>query len=174
MTEREYNDLREISWRRPLHPAEEAQVQTYLALHPEALSDWEAESGLTHLLDQTADVPLASNFTAQVLQALDREDAAPARRAILARWWQRWLQNPLPRLAWATAILLATFYGYQQYQHHEQEQLTKGLVQFSRASGLNEPTVFQDFDVIQRLGQVPAPADEELWLVLSKAPARSN
>lgn len=65
-------------------------------------------------------------------------------------------------------VLAMTFFGYHQYQNHREKKLTQALLQVTHANGLNQPSIFQDFDVIQRLGQVPQPADEELWMVLNQ------
>jgi hypothetical protein len=43
---------RELSWRRDLTPAEQAQLRVWLAGHPEALADWQAEAALNRALDQ--------------------------------------------------------------------------------------------------------------------------
>ena len=80
-----YNRLRELSWRRELTAAEEAELRAWLAAHPEAQADWEAEAGLNEALRQLPDAPVPSNFTARVLQAVEREAALRERRRG-ARW----------------------------------------------------------------------------------------
>src|SRR5438067_2362092 len=99
-----FRKWREISWRRKLTPAEEAELRAWLAVHPEARAEWEAEIALTNTLVRSLpDVPVASNFTARVLQAVDRETAA--REPRLPGWqpWKRWL----PRVALG-ALAVAT------------------------------------------------------------------
>jgi anti-sigma factor RsiW len=163
MNERDYQVLREASWRRPLSSEEEARLQSHLAAHPEAQADWEADAQLTHLLGQLPEAPLASNFTAQVLEAADR--AAAAQRSDWRGWWARWARLPLPRLAWAAAFLALAFLGYRQF-HSPPEDPVKQAILGTYAAGLPEPDLLQDFDAIQRLSQMPPPADENLWLVL--------
>ncbi len=75
-----YNRLRELSWRRKLTGAEEAELRAWLAAHPDAQADWEAEAGLNAALGRLPDAPVPSNFTARVLQAVEREAAAELRR----------------------------------------------------------------------------------------------
>src|SRR5262245_52089399 len=80
MNESEYQALMEASWRRPLTDEEQARLDAWLRTHPAAHNEWEAEMALNRLLEQLPEAPVASNFTARVLQALDRESAALERR----------------------------------------------------------------------------------------------
>jgi len=50
--------------------AEDAQLETYLASHPDERTFWDEELHLNQLLSQTPDAPVSSNFTARVLQAI--------------------------------------------------------------------------------------------------------
>src|SRR5258707_9900894 len=96
--------FRELSWRRKLTPAEQTELRNWLAAHVEAQADWEAEAGLSDALDQLPDAPVPSNFTANVLQAIQRETAAEARaRQTAFPWWRRlpWL----PRTAFAAVVV---------------------------------------------------------------------
>src|SRR5437667_12737472 len=74
-----HNHLRELSWRRRLTSSEEAELRAWLAAHPEAQAQWEAEAGLNDALGLLPDAPLGSNFTARVLQAVQLEAAASTR-----------------------------------------------------------------------------------------------
>lgn len=165
MTERDYQELREASWRRPLTAAEEARLQSYLAQHPEAQAEGESDTALNQLLDQVPDAPVSSNFTARVMQAIDREPT-PIGSSWQA-WWGRWVWSPVPRLAWAAVFMALAFLSYQHYQHRSSSELARGLVHFTANVGLSEPTIFQDFDAIQQLAETPLPTDEELWMVLN-------
>src|SRR5215510_827474 len=77
MNEFDYKTLLEKRWREKLTPAEEARVRTWLAQNPESKADWDLESQLSEALDKLPDVPVPSNFTARVLQAIERETAVP-------------------------------------------------------------------------------------------------
>ena len=79
MNELEYNRLREISWRRKLSAEEEITLQSYLLAHPDLQADWDDDLALSHALDRLPNAPLPSNFTAQVMLALDLEVAAVKR-----------------------------------------------------------------------------------------------
>ncbi len=168
MNESEFNQLRESGWRRRLTAHEEARAQAWLAGRAEASGDWEAEGSLNQLLGQLPDAPLASNFTAQVMQAVEREAAAPTRVNRLLDWMKRLALRPMPRMAWATLLVATLFLSVQQYQSHTRTELTQSLLRFTRAAALPEPKIFQDFETIQRLGQIPPPSDEALWLALNQ------
>jgi len=51
-------------------------LREWLAAHPEAQESLDLETGLTEALRKVPDVPVASNFTARVLQAVEREAIA--------------------------------------------------------------------------------------------------
>src|SRR5688572_31432605 len=101
-----YQELVETSWRRKLTSEEEAELRAYLAAHPELQEEWEDEVFLTQRLDRLPNAPLASNFTAQVLQKLDldvaREERATRRPWQMSGWGRRWL----PRYASAGLVIL--------------------------------------------------------------------
>jgi anti-sigma factor RsiW len=168
MNESDYQALVEASWRRPLTVEEQAQLDAWLATRPETRAGWERETGLNHLLGQLPDVPIASNFTSQVLQALEREVAAEARRPSLAERIRRWFRRPAPRIAWASLLLVAAWFGYHQHQTNVQSDMAKGLTVMASVATLSDPTVLQDFDAIQRLSQSAPSDDEELFAVLTK------
>src|ERR1043166_4926015 len=93
MTESDYNQLREQSWRRKLSPNEEAELRAWLAAHPEAQADWETEAGLTEVLNRLPNAPVPSNFTARVLQNIECDAAAEVRKRVPGRNWflRSWL-----------------------------------------------------------------------------------
>src|SRR3954469_6162170 len=84
------NQLREAAWRRNLTPEEQASLRAWLAAHPDAARDWEQDHRLTAILAGLPPAPVSSNFTARVLQAIDRDTAASARRRPVP-WSWRWL-----------------------------------------------------------------------------------
>jgi len=117
MNESDYNQLREESWRRKLTPAEEAELRAWLADHPESRMDWDMDSRLTHLLGRLDNAPVPSNFTARVLQAIEREAASEARQTAPKRNW--FLHSFLPRTAAAMVVLAAGLLAYNEYPHAE-------------------------------------------------------
>ena len=67
MNEAEFQHLMEESRRRRLTAGEEARLQAHFEPDSAARDLWDEETTLTRLLEELPDVPLATNFTAQVL-----------------------------------------------------------------------------------------------------------
>jgi hypothetical protein len=154
---------RELSWRRKLTGAEEAQLRAWLAAHPENQADCEAEAGLTEVLGRMPDAPVATNFTARVLQAVERESSATARARQRSGWqlWKRWL----PRTAVAAVILGAGLFSNHEIQAARRARLVQSVEVVAKVSLLPSPAILEDFDTIQRLTPQPA-ADETLLSLL--------
>jgi hypothetical protein len=146
-----------------LTPGQEAQLRDYLACHPEERASWEDELSLNHLLRQMPNAPLSSNFTAQVMQRVVRENqhGAQARPG----FWQRWVLGQwLPKLAGVAAVCCI---GLLAYQHHEalaRREVARTLAAMV-ATG-NSLDLFENFDAIERLNQAPLESDRDLIAVL--------
>ncbi|HEX5220325.1 MAG TPA: DUF3619 family protein [Verrucomicrobiae bacterium] len=147
-----YERLREIGWRRPLTEAEQAELQEWLAAHPECQSDAEAEAALNQALAKLPDAPMPSNFTARVLQAVGQETQATERatRAVAGAWWRRFI----PRLAVTTLIVGIAGFAYWHHQVEKQEELVRAAKNLATV----DPAALEDFEVIRHLSQ----ADEGL------------
>jgi anti-sigma factor RsiW len=158
-----YHQLRESSWRRKLTDAEEAQLRARLAAHPEAQADWEAEAELNEALGRVPEVPVPSNFTARVLQAVERENAAQARGHELN--WRRWLRGWLPKAALAAILLVAALFFVGRSHHAAAPELGKILTAVSVGKSPAGPEALQDFDTV-RAYTISAGPDEELLAVL--------
>src|ERR1044072_8298015 len=96
MNNAELNRLLGLALRRKLTADEEAQVQACLARDPQARAAWEEEMALSQLLNGLPDAPLASNFTAQVLEAVERDSRGEWQAPGLFRWLG--LRRPVYRL----------------------------------------------------------------------------
>ena len=155
-----YNRLRESSWRRPLTESERAELRAWLAAHPEAQADWDTEAELNGLLHQQPDAPVPSNFTARVLQALEREPTAAARHPGFQRAW-RW-RVFLPRLAGIAVIIGFGVFAHHRYVIAQQDALMKKL---AAAPEVANPVVLEDFEAIRSFGSTPSP-DEELLALM--------
>lgn len=171
MNESEFQQLLEASWRRKLSAAEELRLQSHLAEHPEAPTDWESEVGLNHLLDQLPKAPLSSNFTARVMQAVDRETAA-ARRFAPFDWLKQLAQRPALRLAWAAVFVALGVLAVVQYEtlRQEKSKIADGLVRLAHVAATADPKVFEDFETIRRVRPGTASPDDALFVVLSQNP----
>ena len=174
MNESEYMQLREAAWRRQLNPEEERRLQSYLLIHPEAQVDWEEEKAITSLLLKLPDEPLASNFTAQLLQRLDMETGPQRRTADGLDWW-KW-RRFLPRFALAALVISAGGIGYQQYQHHAalRDRANSVAIVTTLAENLPDVKMWQDFDAIARLNEPTPSRDDVLWAALSSANQSEN
>ena len=148
MNDPAYNKLREISWRRKLTTAETAELRAWLAEHPEAHADWALDAALTENLARMPDAPVATNFTARVLQEVQRDSAAAHRGGRKWSW-----RSFLPRAALATMALGLGVVYYEQHRAAEREQFARSVAEFSGVAALPEPAVMQDFEVISRLSE---------------------
>ena len=161
-----YNQLRESSWRRTLTEAEQAELRAHLAAHPEAQADWEAEAGLNELLSRLPDAPVSSNFTARVLQSVEREAAARGRPP-LAGWAWGWRGlSWMPKAAAAMLVVGLSLLAYQRHQVVTRVRVAESLVAVADVRSLpTNPEILKDFEAIRRLSQTTR-ADEELLALL--------
>jgi len=159
-----YHRLLEQSWRRPLTEAEERELRAWLADHPEAQADWEAEAGLNEALEKLPAAPVATNFTARVLQAIDLEEAGAARgsRSDAGRrhWWPGWL----PRVGLASLLLGIGLFSYHQVLAARRAELARSVATVCGVPSLPGPEILRDFDAVWALDPAP-PADEELLIL---------
>ncbi len=159
MNEFDYKTLLEKRWRQRLTPAEEASVRAWLAQHPESKAHWELESQLSEALEKLPDAPVSSNFTARVLQAVQREEEAPKRSANARPWFIRIL---LPRAAVAMVVLgMAVLYHEHSTATAKRAELVQGVKVVAGGPSLPGPEIFQDFDSIPQMPPAAGP-DQEL------------
>ena len=149
------NPIRELAWRRKLSPEQEAELRAWLAAHPEAHDEWEADSAVTEGLARLPDAPVSSNFTARVLQAVEAEAGTRQRTGGGAAWrevasWRKWL----PRAAVAGVVVGAVLLGVR---HHQRAEYARSVVMLSNIASLPGPGVLENFDAIHALERGPAP-----------------
>lgn len=122
-------------------------------------------SQLRELLARLPDAPVASNFTARVLQAVELEADRPERTGIFS-WLRLRPRILLPRLAMAVCVLTVAGLSFQQYQVIAQRQLlVRDVARVATAQPVPSVDALKDFDAIQRLSQ-PAQPDEKLLALL--------
>ena len=163
MNDSAYHRLQEASWRRKLGTAEKEQLQAHLNAHSEARQEWESDAGLTDLLNQLPNVPVSSNFTARVLQEINREQlkAGTLRRRVAWHHAIRWF----PRAALALVVAGAMFLSFRQYQLSTRSQIAHSVAAVSTMATLPRMEWLQNFDAINRLTQA-TPMDDELLALL--------
>ncbi len=153
-----YERLRELSWRRPLTPAEEQELRAWLAAHPEAQAEWETEADLNRALERLPSAPVPSNFTSRVLQAVERE----SRRTEATPRWKAWLRlRWLPRLALVSMALTAGLIGYHHWVDVSRVETGRSVSLVAETVAIPSPEVLAHFDEIHAMTQ-PAIADEDL------------
>jgi negative regulator of sigma E activity len=153
-----YQRLREIGWRRKLKDAEQAELRAWLAAHPEAETEVASDTALNEALGRLPQASVPSNFTARVMQAIEREAAAERPPQVTAWWWRRFV----PRLATAMVVLLAGVLFYRHSEVQKREELAEGLALVAGAAPLSDVTVLEDFDAIRSMTIETAAADEGL------------
>ena len=156
------SQLLDTALKRPLTAAEEAQWAACLAANPAGRAEMEDAMSASQLVHQVVPAPMASNFTTQVLLALDRDAASsstPPRDAWLARLLSlRWARPA----AFAALVLGAGLLTWQQYRHHTRVELANSL-RLPTLMQLPSVDMLKDFDAIISLRQTPrSGADVEL------------
>ena len=160
-----YNNLLETGWRRKLTKAEAAQLRAWLSAHPDLRADWDLEAGLNTALDGLPDMPVATNFTARVMQAVEREAASHRQHSLpLRRFWQ-WRPRWLPRAALAGLLLGAGLFSYHEVRAARRAEMARSVATISSVPSLPSPQILKDFDAIWAMDPSP-PADEELLMLL--------
>jgi anti-sigma factor RsiW len=155
--------MRELGWRRPLDEAEREQLRAWLAGHPERAADANAEVALSELLARLPDVPVATNFTSRVIQAVEADVRSQARAKAGRPGWIRWRWMPLwlPRTAAVAVVLGTAAFSYHEFKSARQAQLVSSLSVISEVAPLPGPEILTNFDAICVLSKSP-PADVEL------------
>lgn len=120
----------------------------------------ELQNELRKVLSRLPDAPVASNFTARVMQAVEAEESRRPRQWIFNFNWRVFL----PRAAAATAVIL--FVGLA-VQHQELNAQRAALAQNVELAAATMPSVdtLKNFDAIQRMSQ-PARPDNELLALM--------
>jgi hypothetical protein len=158
-------ELIELAWRRRLMPDEQARLRQYLAAHPQARSQWECQAALTRGLNRLPPAPVSSNFTALVLQAVQRTPVRPAwhRHLVLASWLPAgWV----PRLALGATMVCLSLLTIREYQTiQRQQRMTRDLASVGQLATLQPVDWLQNFHTIENLSRVQV-ADDTLLEVL--------
>ena len=176
------DELIRLSLQRELTAEEESWLEKHFAAQPGGRASWEEERALNRALQTLPDVPVSSNFTARVLQAVEMDEARERIRHPRGNvWWRR----ILPRFALVPVTLLVAalgLYFHQQHVRNEQTRLAEQarleqrmhlaqeLAKLAKISPelteLHDPEVLADFDAINRLRQASPSGDEDLLIAL--------
>ncbi len=152
------NPLRELVWRRGLTEAERIELGAQL----KSQADLELESSLTGALQRLPDVAVPSNFTAQVLQAVQREESQSMRRVGWHGWNWRLL---VPRFAVAAAVVVMAGVTFQRHELSvHRARLAQSIALVAVAQPMPSVDALKNFNAIQRMSQPHA--DEQLLALL--------
>jgi negative regulator of sigma E activity len=140
----------ESLWRRRLSDTERAELRT----RPEQAE----EARLTEALAKLPEAPVASNFTARVMDAIEREEQAAARAR--HHWSWRFL---FPRVAVSAAVLLFAGISIQRYESNtaHQKEMVRAVKIVAQNKAMPSADALENMEVIQRISQ-SAHADGDL------------
>lgn len=150
--EKQSSNSGEPLWRRKLSDAERTGLRT----QPELA----IEAQLTDALAKIPNAPVASNFTARVMAAIELEEKQAAR---VHGWHWNW-RSLLPRMAVTAAILVFADIGFQRYETNSQRAaMVKNVAMVTAAQPLPSVEALNNFDAIQRMSQH---ADDQLLALM--------
>jgi len=146
-----------------LGPEQQQQLDAYLAAHPAERPGWDEELALNHLLDQVPEVPVSSNFTALLLERVQRENSSPQ-----AKGWpgMGWIRGWIPKLAAAAVVVCVGLLSYEQHQAAARRELARQVSEMARLTRSTPLEVLENFEAIQRLNHVSHDRDRELIAAL--------
>ena len=122
-------------------------------------ADLELEARLSRALARLPDAPVPSNFTAQVLQAVELEESRRSRK-----WSWNW-HALLPRIAVTAAVVLFAGLTFHHYElTSRRNALAQNVVLVAGSQPLPSMDALKNFDVIQRMSQPRA--DDELLALM--------
>ena len=159
MNQSEFDNLLQTAYERDLTDDELARLERWLAANPADQAEWEA---LDHLLATLPDTPVATNFTARVLDEVRR--AETAHPALGQAWWQRLLApqfRPVQIAAAATLAMVIGGVGYQSHLNQSRAEMAAAVAAIAEFP----PGFLADFEAIGAVAQADA-IDEELWAAL--------
>jgi hypothetical protein len=120
-------------------------------MNNEPLQD--AQRQVRGLLTRLPDVPVSSNFTARVMQAIELDAMRESRWRLFGWHWRA----ILPRTAAATVIVgLASFTIYQHEIYLQQVALARSAALVA-SQPMPSVDALKNFDAIQRMGQSAHP-----------------
>lgn len=114
--------------------------------------DNQADARLDALLRGLPDKPVPSNFTARVMQAIERETPALSQaRTGSWTWWMRFI----PRAAVVTVVVTVCSFAWHNHRVQQRTELAQSVATVSKVDPITDPAVLADFDAIRRMGQEP-------------------
>jgi hypothetical protein len=119
-----------------------------------------AQRQLRELLSRLPDAPVASNFTARVLQAIEAEEIRRARWGVLGWNWRIFFPRATVTAATAGIVAVAL---YQHDLSAQRQRLGHDVIVVA-SQPMPSVEALKNFDAIQRMSQSARPDDELLAL----------
>lgn len=149
MNDVRHEELMRLSLKRKLTPEEESRLEAWLAANSKARAAWNEDRALGRALHSLPDVPVSSNFTARVLQAVELNERHEQRAAK-----RSWLRVLWPRVAWGLAAGLLACAGIIEYRVIKGGQFAEAVKNVSGdLAALPAPEALEDFDAINHMRQ---------------------
>ncbi|MGC8744299.1 MAG: hypothetical protein ACP5T0_10520 [Verrucomicrobiia bacterium] len=174
MNYRELERLKELALKGKLDEKSRALLLQYYTQVDSAaddeLSKLEEDIYLGKLLQQIPDVPVSSNFTARVMNAIEIEEPEPV--TAISSIMQILRQNLFQRLAPVAILIILTGFCYFSYTESKKMSIAGSIAELDRVAMLNEKQgglpveIFKDFDVIQKINNYNSMVDIELLAAL--------
>lgn len=132
-------------------------------------ADWEDEIRLNHLLRGLPDAPISTNFTARVIDQVEREiGARPS-----SSWRERcaaWVRGfpslrRASRLGIAAAVLMVGALFVYQYRIYARQEVARSVAEVSRVAALPGLDALMNFEAIQRLPEIPKSREVDVELL---------
>ncbi len=123
------------------------------------------QNDLRKILARLPDAPVASNFTARVMQAIDLEESRSRRTGSFARNFLRNWRVLVPRAAVAAIAISFAGLTLQHYRAAGERTALAKNVALVAQTPMPSVDALKNFDAIKRMGQ-PARADNELLALL--------
>ena len=141
--------------KRGLSSEERAELDQYLAKHPEAKTEYDEETQLDEVMDAIPEVSVSEGFTDSVLDRVRGMEQDSAETEIVHVGWFRKHRIQLTGLA-ACCVLIASF-AFRPPATNEYGEIAESL---SLMAGTEELEIIADFEAIHALGGMPDNVDE--------------
>jgi anti-sigma-K factor RskA len=119
------------------------------------------QNELRELLSRLPDAPVASNFTARVMQQIELEESRRARKWNFISNWRAFL----PRAAVAAAAVLFAGLTLQHHEANVHRAVFAKNVALVAEAPMPDVDALKNFDAIRRMSQ-PARPDNELLAIM--------
>ncbi len=172
MNNRELEKLIELALKGGLDERKEARLLQYFENNPAEQSRIEEDIILGRLLKNLPSIPVSSNFTARVMEAIGKEEAVEEIPVSPQSIFSYILHNIVPKFVSICLMLALIGLGYFSYSESKRVKLAGSIAELERVAMLGDKEsglpveIFKDFDVIQNINTYNSFVDVELLAAL--------